>query len=440
MVRKILGWFIFVLIASFIGFIVWLFFFREEPNVPQFETRERSEDFFPVDSTNNIGENGIVDQDGRSDGTSGRSLIPRLRQLSKVPTAGAISFERLTGTSETFITEDGVEESTNNSITIFRYIERATGHLYETRENTLTQTRLSNTTIPKVYQAEFAPNGNSALLRLIDETDNETVKTISASVIAKSTTTEESFRLVADGYALEGPFLSPNIESAEISQFGISYLVPNSNRGSALITADYNDLSKELLYDAPLLSWNLQEINESKIALTTKADSRLSGFLYTVNKDTKVVTKKLGDILGLTTLVSPNEKWIVYSQSSGNSIDTYALNQETNDVITLGINTLSEKCAFSNTNEDVLFCGAANQPERVPYPESWYQGIVSFNDNLWRVHLDTNEYDQILGDREDAEQSFDITRIVVSPNDDHVMFINKKDLTLWSVDVTKTQR
>jgi len=440
MVRKILGWLIFVLIASFIGFIVWLLFFRQTPVTPQFETRERAEDFFPVDTTSNIGTNGPINQDGRGEGTTGRSAIPRVRQLSNVPTAGGAAFERLTGSSETFITEDGVEESANTSMTIFRYIERATGHLYETRENTLTQTRLSNTTIPKVYEAKFAPNGSNAILQLIDDADSETLKTISASVVAKSTTTQESFQLVADGFALEGPFLSPNIESAEISASGISYIVPNQDRGSALITADFNDLSKELLYDAPLLSWNLQDVNSGTLALTTKADSRLDGFLYTVDKSTNVVTKKLGDIPGLTTLISPNEKWIIYSQSSGNSIDTYALNQETNDVITLGLNTLPEKCIFSNNNEDILFCGAANQPERVPYPESWYQGAVSFNDNLWKVYLDTNEYDQVLGDREDVDRSFDITQITISPKDEFVLFINKKDLTLWSVDVTNIER
>lgn len=440
MVRKILGWFIFALIASFIGFIIWLFFLREEPAVPQFETRERAEDFFPVDVTSNINNGNAVDQDGRSGGTSGRSLIPRLRQLSNVPTAGGVAFERLTGSSETFVTEDGVEESTNTSVAVFRYIERATGHLYETRENTLTQTRLSNTTIPKVSKAEFAPNGTNVLLQLIDDVDNETVKTISATVTPKSTTTQASFRLIADGYGLNGPFLSPNIESAEISATGISYVVPNTNRGSAVITADFNDLSKSLLYDAPLLSWNLQDVNKTTLALNTKGDSRFNGFLYTVNKNTNVVTKEIGDVPGLLSVISPNEKWILYSQSSGNSIDTYAFNQETGDLLTLGIKTLAEKCTFSNTNEDIVFCGAPNQPERVAYPESWYQGAVSFNDNLWKVYLDSNEYDQIIGDREEVDQSFDITNIFVSPKDDYVLFINKKDLTLWSVDVTNIER
>jgi hypothetical protein len=53
--------------------------------------------------------------------------------------------------------------------------------------------------------------------------------------------------------------------------------------------------------------------------------------------------------------------------------------------------------------------------------------------------LDTEEYEALLIDREEVPQSFDITKIVVSPRDEFVLFVNKKDLTLWSVDITKAR-
>lgn len=440
MVRKILGWLIFVLISSFIGFIIWLFFFRTEPQITTFTPVQRSEDFFPVDTTSNIGGTGIVNQEGR-EGTLGANLIPRVRQLSKVPVAGGISFERDTGLSETFITEEGIEEALTSSITIFRYIERATGHLYETRENTLTQTRLSNTTIPKIYEAEFAPNGENVSLRLLDEIDGDLINTIAATVKSKSTTSQETFRLVADGYALEGPFLNQNIEDVELDDNGLTYVIPNTKGGSLIITSDFEDLKKSVSFESPLREWIIQRINKNTIALTTKADSRLDGFLYFLNKNNRKIEKVIGEIPGLTTLVSPDGKWVVYSLSRGNGIETYAYNRETDNTLTLGINTLpKDKCAFANNNSDVIFCGASNQIERTTYPETWYQGSVSFNDDLWKIDLEKEEYDQLLEDGSDVSQSFDMTNLIVSPDDDHIMFVDKTTLTLWNVDTTIIQR
>jgi hypothetical protein len=72
---------------------------------------------------------------------------------------------------------------------------------------------------------------------------------------------------------------------------------------------------------------------------------------------------------------------------------------------------------------------------RVTMPESWYKGTVSLSDNLWRINLVTEEYDQIFADREEVQQSFDIHKIQISPNENFILFVNKRDLTLWSVEV-----
>ncbi|MDA8611256.1 hypothetical protein N9L18_00095 [Candidatus Pacebacteria bacterium] len=438
MAKKILGWLIFVLISVFIGFVIWLLFFNKEVEDPNFQPQGRGEDFFPVDNSNNL-ERAEEDIPENNTEEIGRNFIPRLRQLSTVPTAGGVAFERTRGSSRTFITEDGVEETSSDSVTIFRYIERATGHLYETRENTLTQTRLSNTTIPKVYFAEFAPNGENVLLSLLDE-DEETIQTLSATVTSKSTTSPSTFRLVADGYALEGSFLSPNTTSSDIDERGLAYIVPNSSGGSSLITSNYDDLSKNLVFESPLREWIAQRVNSNRVLITTKADSRVNGFSYLVNTGTGANEKIIGDISGLTSLMSEDQKWLIFSLSRENELDLFSLNTETGETKNLGLETLPEKCVFANTDNDIVFCAAPTQAERVPYPETWYQGLTSFKDNLWRINLEEEEFDQLLGDKEELEQSFDMTQLVMSPRDQFMLFINKKDLTLWSLDVTTIER
>lgn len=434
MLRKILSWTIFALIFIFIGFVVWLFFFKEDPVENTYQGFSRSEDFFPVNTENGIGEQGQLSPDGNQTELINRNLIPRLRQLSQVPTAGSIAFERKGNLSRQTVSQDGSEQTTTENTVIFRYIERATGHLYEAREDSLTQIRLSNTTIPKIFDAYFSEDGERALLRILKE-DQETIDTLSAQVVSKSTTSVSTYRAEPDGFSLEGTFLPQNIISADISKDGLTYLLANNAGGSSLITSTFSDLSKKIIFDSPLQDWIIDRINTNNTLITNKADSRVSGFSYLINNQTGSNTKIIGDITGLTSLMSPNQEWLLYSLSRNNELDLYALNTKTDKVFKLGVNTLPEKCVFSTKNESIVFCGASNQAPRVPLPETWYQGRVNFNDNIWKINLASETYDQILGDKEEVADSFDVIKPVLSPNDDFILFINKRDLTLWSLEI-----
>lgn len=439
MLRKILGWTIFVLIFVFIGFTIWLFFIRDttDPGT-SFTPTDRPADFFPTDIPG-LNQNGEVDPDPNRTELVNRNLIPRLRQLSQVPTAGSVAFERVGNTSRPVISSDGSESTEQNTYTVFRYIERSTGHLYEAREDSLTQTRLSNTTLPRVVDALFSKDGSRALLRMLKE-DQETIDTLSAKVTAKATTSASSASLVSDGFALEGPYLSSNIIDAEITSTGLTYLVPQNAGGSALITSTLDDLSKKIILESPLKNWMISRINSASILMTTKADSRTSGFSYLVNAQNGLMDKLLGDLPGLTTLMSPDEKWLIYSISRNNEFNTFVLNTETNETKKFGVNTLPEKCVFSQKNSNIVYCAGPSTMPRVTLPESWYQGTVSLNDNLWKTDLSTQSYDQILGDKEEVDQSFDMIKLEISPNDDFILFVNKKDLTLWSLEATNISR
>lgn len=439
MVKRILGWVLFVIIALFIGFVVWLFFFREDTVPTSYTQPERGDSFFPVDIETSRGTEGI-NPDGTpiTPGGTASTIIPRVRQLSQVPTAGAIAFERPTGSSETYISDTGVEERRSFTLTTFRYIERATGHLYEARENSLTQTRLSNTTLPKINNAVFTPDGEYALLQYVGN-DNETVESLVAKVTPKSTTSPETFQIVADGYALEGVYLPQNVVSADITQRGVSYILKNTNGGSSVILADLRDQTKRIVHQSPFTEWIIQRVNDGIATLTTKADSRVGGYMYELNTSGGTPTKILENISGLTTLTNAKKSWIIYATGRESELETYAYNTATKESKRLGVKTLPEKCVFSQQKEDIVFCGATDQPERVSYPESWYQGVTSFNDNLWKINLTEETYDPLLINKEEVAESFDMTKLQVSPRDEFILFINKKDLTLWSVDITKAR-
>ena len=58
----------------------------------------------------------------------------------------------------------------------------------------------------------------------------------------------------------------------------------------------------------------------------------------------------------------------------------------------LSFNTLPEKCVFSKKNPAVVYCGMPKNFEQELLPDSWWQGKISFNDEICKINTDTGEY------------------------------------------------
>src|SRR3989344_622661 len=57
-----------------------------------------------------------------------------------------------------------------------RYVDRATGNIYQTFADKIEERKFSGTVIPKVYEALFGNSGNSVIMRYL-KTDNRTIET-----------------------------------------------------------------------------------------------------------------------------------------------------------------------------------------------------------------------------------------------------------------------
>jgi len=112
-------------------------------------------------------------------------------------------------------------------------------------------------------------------------------------------------------------------------------------------------------------------------------------------------------------------------------------NRSSGMITDFSLKTLSEKCAWAPDNI-TLYCAATASPAHGAYPDDWYQGIVSFNDNIWRINTDTNAMSSVLVPMSRANQPMDITHMVLTPDQNYLVFINKKDSTLWMFDLSGT--
>lgn len=418
----LLGFFL----LAFIIFGIWFFFFSRTSSNTNPDSANQTQNFFPVTTTFNPETNDTNSEDSQQ---NNEQFIPRLRQLSNVPTAGMVSFERGVDLIDPILeTEDATNTPEKIIETVFRYVDRAKGNIYETTERTLEQTRLSNTTIPKVNEAYFNTTGDKVIFRYLAD-DGETIETFLGSLQINESASSSNPTLGE----IVGSYLEANISNLATLGNQITYLLQNLS-GSEVITRTFDDATTRTIYSNPLSNFIIERSSADILTLTTKADSRVFGYLLFVNTSSGIPFTTIGELNGLTTTTSPDGKYILYTQSRGGSITTNVFETESGGINFFNYETLVEKCVWSKKESTVVYCAIPKSIPVAQYPQDWYQGKVSLSDDLWRIDLDLFSFEKIL-DPSDSGKSFDVIKPTLTENDEYLMFINKNDLTLWSYDI-----
>jgi hypothetical protein len=404
-----------------IGTIAYLYFSSERRGGGDDTESPGFGSFFPVSpgGSNPTGAVGI-----NADGTPSigpNVIIPSLRLISAEPVAGYTTFDipstALPFGTTTNATSTATTTTREPSIT---YTQRATGHVFQAFASNLSQQRISQTTIPKVYEAYYL-SSTTPIYRYLGAAG--TVQNYSAVIDVASTT-------------LSGTFLPSSILSLAPSPDGRQIAqVRASGIDMTLMKTDRVGGAATTLFSSNVTEWLVQWPDPETIFITTKADSRYPGTLYSIDARTGAFDRHLFDINGLTTLANPTGTKVLYSYASPRGTETALYDVATRSTILLSFSTLAEKCVWSKIDTMIAYCGVPYDFEFGAYPEDWYQGSASFNDNLWRVDASTGSASIIL-DREGFEgNSFDMTNLQLSPDESFLYFINKQDLTLWSYDL-----
>lgn len=308
-----------------------------------------------------------------------------------------------------------------------RYVDRMTGNIYQTFADKIEERKFSTTVIPKVYEAYFGNKGESVVMRYL-KTDGRTIETfvgaLPKELLGGDTTGENE---------IKGSFLPNNVKDISVSSDGskIFYLFESGeNMIGAILNLSNN--KKIQIFDSPFTEWLSQLPNNNTITLSTKPSARIPGYMYSMDGAGKNLIKVLGDINGLTALMSPNGKLVLYGNSNL-SINVYHTDTRNSDV--LGIKTLPEKCVWGKIS-DTIYCAVPKSVTPGEYPDTWYQGEVSFSDQLWKVDLKTGNATLILdpatitGGRE-----IDAIKLSLDEGENYLFFVNKKDSFLWKFEL-----
>lgn len=306
-----------------------------------------------------------------------------------------------------------------------RYVEKETGNIYDIMLDTLQTRRLSNVTIPRLHEAFFSgTNGEHVFLRYLEE-DNRTINTYVAKV--------PEFTGAGDGESkITGNFLERGIKDFTVSPDGtkVFYTVPFGENISGVL-AEKDGTKPVQLFSSVFHGWLPTFFNKNTLLLTTKASGYAEGFTYTLDTVNKKMYKILGNIGGLVSKMSPDGKYLAYSNSTVGGMNLRILTVSKNTSINTNISTIPEKCSFGG-NRGYLYCGVPNFLPNSVYPDNWYQGIISFSDSLVRIDPKGEAVTTTLEDVSSlSQEQIDIVNIMVDQNDTYLIFINKSDSSLW---------
>jgi hypothetical protein len=397
-----------VLVISLLG-LVGYYLFLQKNSDGTVGNVSKIRDFFPFggESTdistttspnNNNQDNIVIPQQ--------QNFALKLRKISPGPVAGAGLADFKAGT-------------------VVHHIEKATGHIFETELFSPIQNRISNTTIPTVYDATWGNNNNSLVARYLKE-DNQTIDTYTLSLKTTSTTTENT---------ISGIQFPINITDYSVFDGSIFYLEQKPD-GAVGIVSNFDGSKKKQIWDSPIKELLSQYVNLGNVALTTKPYQNLPGFLYLVNTTNGQNKKILGGISGLSTLVSPDAtKVLGISQTDIIRMFVYNMGDKSTQDITPA--TFPEKCVWSKKDKNLIYCAVSQEYLNGGSLTSWYMGLTTFSDDIWKYDIENNTASIVESFKTDTEESIDVIKPILSDNEQYLLFINKKDGSLWSLDLSK---
>jgi hypothetical protein len=391
----------------------------------------------PTDNTNNVSSTEPSATDKPTGTTTPNASL--LRKIATGPISGAdfiIKDLVATTSSKTTSTTKStktVKPKVLGQVEKIRYMERGTGRIYETASSTLDTERITNSTFTKIIESFFDKKGDNVLIRDLFNGSDIIQTRLGVVAFEAPTSTSMSLKTKTLPYNMFSVVMSPERDffASYIEQKGVGSLVNISRLdGTGVVN----------IYKSPFREWLLSWPNTNTVVLNTKPSAYSEGYAYSINTKTKAFKRLTGGQAGLTTLLSPDGLNVLVGESVEGSMKLSVLNIKTNSYKDVYARTLPEKCVWSKLEKSVLFCAASESIVYAPYPDAWYQGLVFFDDNIWKINTETQENKLLYVIKNSIKEGLDITNLLLDKNEDYLLFTNKKDLSLWGLQIEKPKK
>ncbi len=421
MTKKLLFLIVFLILLFLGGSYYWLAYLGNP--VPFTETEENPGGFNPFNRSSVTPPSNTTNYVSTTTETASQpptevQKLPVLRLISATPVGG-------------------MSASTTASTTLIRYVDRGAGHIYESRADEASIIKLSNTTLPRIYESYWNKNLSAVILRYIKE-GTDTVVNFYGEVRKVIVTASSTIDVNKTPYEIRGKFLSADIREVTVSPKGDRVFTFNIENGRGIgYISQFDESKRTKVLDTPLTQVQVSWPEENTIIITTKASAVSSGYAYIVDVKNGTMTKIFGGILGLTTKTSTDGKQVLFSSSASRTFKTSLYNIKNKTTKEVIFKTLPEKCVWSTVHKSEVYCAVPTEIPNSLYPDDWYEGSVSFVDQLWHLDTATGEVHLLANLLNLSDRLIDATNLTLDPKENFLYFINKNDLSLWSLDLNQ---
>lgn len=350
----------------------------------------------------------------------------------------------------TYQDENGEEKTTTLTKTILQFVDSKTGYIYEKdlSDPTSTPSQVSKQSYPDIVRAYFLNDKAGGKGRVfLQYIDGEIIKTVSATIPDYYNSPANLLNIVQ---------LPNNIKNIAVSNDNtkLAYVVVKNKNTNGFndVSSDWyyidnlDNLYGKKIYSSEFTYWKLIPLNNGEIyAFTTDTYSQ-NNTLYKVNysnSSLSTLTIVYGDHNGMNFLINQDNLLVSIATVNGTKLYQTNFPKETlvdTDLSNLSFQTLANKCNQNDTGgENLIICSVPKEISNYEYglPDAWYQGMTTFDDNLYVVN---NNYinGQLLYDFKNdggLSENIDGKDLKINNQKTHLTFINKNDSSLWTLNI-----
>ena len=415
-----------IIILVIAGLAWWYFFLRAQESALETVDLGRGAGIAPPfedtvgSNYGNITANLPSPTDDGTETSGKKATLPRLWQITKTPVAGAGFFVR-SAPSQVSASLPAATSTAQAGSTV-RFVERGTGYVLEADVKTGVLTRLTNTLVPRVYEALVAANG-VVILRGIDETN--AVVTSAGRATSTPATNEEPATLSLSE-------LPHNIRTIALSHSGeeILYILEEPGGEASVMRAAWDGKKARRIGAVGVSGWHVHWLPDDRVVLVQNSGSGIGSSAYELGAS-GALRPLMRNVVGLALLPKTNSSAQLYSSG-------FALSARTGtdaSVISLPIRTTADKCVWAPSANLIAYCAVPQFFPATDVLSGWLRGETHTADSWWRVDVGAGRAELLY--TPSGTFQLDVENPVIDSSGNFVAFMNATDKSLWLLRVAE---
>ena len=234
--------------------------------------------------------------------------------------------------------------------------------------------------------------------------------------------------------------LDKNIRWVTWSPFSnkIAYQYYNSqNEDNNISIAEPDGSQWNSIFSTRMKNLIVEWPNSELISIRTKPSGLAQSVIYTINLTNNNFKKILDEAYGFTVLWSPLGDKLLFSETDnqGKNLKLKIADLTQSTIKELSLSTLPEKCVWSQDNRTIFCAIPKTISDLATLPDDYYKGTTSFNDDFWRINLDTEKVTKIFESKNEQATAYDAKELLLPPLENYLLFINQKNNLLYSLEL-----